>query len=304
MMEDDDLEYDITFPSPVHADVASAEEIGFNNRREPVVILLGWLGCREKHLSKYGQIYDQRGCITIRYTSPRDVAFFNMEKLDDIACKILDLLKDYSIEENPVIFHIFSNNGSYVYSHIVKVLTNGDERYRFIKVCGVVIDSAPGKPRLMNAAKAYSMSLHVNPFLKYIAFFGVISYLWFTGIISRLRSMFYPEVKQKSNFFLFDNMAGDSTRWPMLFLYSKSDSVIMYYDIEDMMSQRRALGVHVSSVCWDDTSHVAHLLVHKDEYERACEDFLEYCLGGECELILDEEEEFETEEDYLLAKKE
>lgn len=68
-------------------------------------------------------------CITIKYTSPRDVAFFNVEKLRDTACKILDLLDDYSITENPILFHIFSNNGSYVYSNIVEVLTSGDGRY-------------------------------------------------------------------------------------------------------------------------------------------------------------------------------
>lgn len=56
------------------------------------------------------------------------MVFFNPEKLDDVACKILDLLKDYSIEENPVMFHIFSNNGSHLYADIVKVLTRGDER--------------------------------------------------------------------------------------------------------------------------------------------------------------------------------
>lgn len=68
-------------------------------------------------------------CITIRYTSPRDTAFFKAEQLKDTACKLLDLLDDYSITENPILFHIFSNNGSYVYSNVVDVLTSGDKRY-------------------------------------------------------------------------------------------------------------------------------------------------------------------------------
>lgn len=29
--------------------------------KEPVVLLLGWLGCRETYLSKYGDIYYQNG---------------------------------------------------------------------------------------------------------------------------------------------------------------------------------------------------------------------------------------------------
>ena len=67
-------------------------------------------------------------CITIKYTAPKDVAFFNVSKLKDIACKVLDLLDDYSVTDNPIFFHIFSNNGSYVYENIVRVLTKGDQR--------------------------------------------------------------------------------------------------------------------------------------------------------------------------------
>jgi len=59
MMEDDDLDYEITFPSPV-----AGESPGLAlDRKEPVVIILGWMGCNEKYLSKYGQIYDERGLV-------------------------------------------------------------------------------------------------------------------------------------------------------------------------------------------------------------------------------------------------
>lgn len=60
-MEDDDIEYDITFPSPV----AGENSIDGIERKEPVVIILGWLGCREKYLAKYGQIYDERGLVSL-----------------------------------------------------------------------------------------------------------------------------------------------------------------------------------------------------------------------------------------------
>ena len=68
-------------------------------------------------------------CITISYTAPKNVAFFNHWKLRDIACKVLDLLEDYYVQDNPILFHIFSNNGSYVYHSLVQVLAGGDKRY-------------------------------------------------------------------------------------------------------------------------------------------------------------------------------
>ncbi|XP_045159983.2 transmembrane protein 53-like [Mercenaria mercenaria] len=303
-MEDDDLEYDITFPTPLPADTLADEEDALSGKKEPVVILLGWLGCTEKYLSKYGQIYDERGCITIRYTSPRDTAFFKVEQLKDTACKLLDLLEDYSITENPILFHIFSNNGSFVYANIVEVLTSGDKRYQNLNVCGVVIDSAPGKPRFKNAAVAYGTSLNVNPVLRYIMMFCLWLYLAFTGVISSLAVKFYPKIKEKSNHFLWDKMASDPTRWPMLFLYSVVDKIILAEDIEDMISRRRALGVHVSAMCWDDTDHVSHLRKHPEQYAEACGDFLISCLGYDQDIERHSDQEtLETNQDYLLAKK-
>ena len=61
---EDLLDYHITFPSPVSQDLY--DDDGFetspetSDQKEPVVILLGWAGCQDKHLAKYSAIYDQR----------------------------------------------------------------------------------------------------------------------------------------------------------------------------------------------------------------------------------------------------
>lgn len=135
LLEDneDDLEFHITFPSPTSAcipdggrnDGESAEdsaaaaaaapppapssEFVFVNRGdpEPVVFLLGWAGCLDKHLSKYSKIYEDFGCITIRYTAPAEYIFFDVEKIRPLAKKLLDLIAEMSLEENPVFIHVF-----------------------------------------------------------------------------------------------------------------------------------------------------------------------------------------------------
>ena len=64
-MADEELDYRITFPSPLGKDYSDEEgeeeEFGDGlDQPEPVVILLGWLGCQEKHLTKYAAIWDQK----------------------------------------------------------------------------------------------------------------------------------------------------------------------------------------------------------------------------------------------------
>lgn len=63
-MEDDDIEYDITFPSPgVGIDDSDGELDEYvieGESKEPVVFLIGCAGCQPKHLAKYCKIYEKR----------------------------------------------------------------------------------------------------------------------------------------------------------------------------------------------------------------------------------------------------
>lgn len=68
----EDLDYHITFPSPTPDDVSDEEILEYYNvgavEKEPVVILLGWLGCQEKHLAKYSAIYEHKKWVVIMLT--------------------------------------------------------------------------------------------------------------------------------------------------------------------------------------------------------------------------------------------
>lgn len=103
----------------------------------PVVLLLGWAGCQDKYLMKYSKIYEDRGLvmhiygpineliilglfrlITVRYTAPVENLFWKRNAMKPIGEKILKLIFDMSFDGHPLIFHVFSNGGAYLYQHI------------------------------------------------------------------------------------------------------------------------------------------------------------------------------------------
>lgn len=43
---------------------------GSNDRRKPVVLLLGWAGAKQSHLEKYAAIYHREGYQTVCFTPP------------------------------------------------------------------------------------------------------------------------------------------------------------------------------------------------------------------------------------------
>uniref|UniRef100_A0A674P7E6 Transmembrane protein 53 n=1 Tax=Takifugu rubripes TaxID=31033 RepID=A0A674P7E6_TAKRU len=117
-MAQGEIDYNIVFPDRRH----------WQKTKEPVVILLGWAGCKDKHLSKYSSIYNEQ---------------------------LLELLYDYEVENSPVLFHVFSNGGFMLYLWLLCVI-------------GAVVDSAPASRNVRGAMRALNATLgpDVSPVLR------------------------------------------------------------------------------------------------------------------------------------------
>lgn len=56
--------------------------------------------------------------ITVRYTAPVETIFWKRDGMIPIGQKIVKLLYDMNFDSNPLIIHLFSNGGAYLYQHI------------------------------------------------------------------------------------------------------------------------------------------------------------------------------------------
>uniref|UniRef100_A0A8B9CK54 Transmembrane protein 53 n=1 Tax=Anser brachyrhynchus TaxID=132585 RepID=A0A8B9CK54_9AVES len=128
--------------------------------RQPVVILLGWAGCQDRYLAKYSAIYSQRGCTVIRYTAPWRMVFFSesfgIRSLRTPARRLLELLFDHSIDNRPVLFHVFSNGGVMLYRYILEAL-HTQQPFKNLRVLGTIFDSAPGRRNLRGSLRVFCM---------------------------------------------------------------------------------------------------------------------------------------------------
>lgn len=88
-------------------------------------------------------------CITIRYTSPSSYVFIRPAmKLMPIARKLLSLLRDMSLDDHPVFFHMFSNNGSVLYYYLTQAMAESSAPKITVKGC--IFDSTPAPRRIFS----------------------------------------------------------------------------------------------------------------------------------------------------------
>ncbi|XP_028987306.1 transmembrane protein 53 isoform X2 [Betta splendens] len=250
-MADTEMDYNIVFPD------AGTSERHWRGTKEPVVVLLGWAGCKDKHLSKYSSIYNERGCVTIRYTAPLKTVFisesFGYKELSSTARKLLEILYDYEVENSPIFFHVFSNGGFMLYRYVVELLYS-DRHFSPLCVIGAVLDSAPGGGNVRGALRALTATLgpNVSPVLRYflLGLFAVTVFL--------LRIVLYP--------------------------VTKADQVIRHADVTLFMEALRLKGTPVDSCDFVSSAHVSHLRAFPEQYTQKCSDFLINCMKDVAEM--------------------
>ncbi|KAJ8011995.1 hypothetical protein DPEC_G00064100 [Dallia pectoralis] len=269
-MANDNMDYNIVFPD------ALISERHWHGTKEPVVILLGWAGCREKHLAKYSSIYNKQGCVTICYTSPLKTVFvsesFGYKELSNTAQKLLEILYDYDVENSPIFFHVFSNGGFMLYRYIVELLQS-HEQFSTLCVVGSVVDSAPGNGNVKGALRALTATLgnKINVILRYalLVLFGVTVFL--------LRVVLYPLTKY-IHMNHYDAFRDGPPTWAQLYLYSRADQVILHADVELMVQVLKGKGISVDSFDFNSSSHVSHFRDFPEEYSGRCLAFLTNCM--------------------------
>ncbi|NP_001086490.1 transmembrane protein 53-B [Xenopus laevis] len=269
-MGDPELDYTIEFPEP------SLQGCPWDPEREPVVILLGWGGCKDQYLAKYSAIYHNQGCTVIKYTAAWNAVFISeslgFSSLREDAKKLLELLFDYEIEKSPILFHVFSNGGFMLYRYIVELL-HSHCRLNKLHVVGTIFDSAPGNRNVIGSVRALDTILRTstNNAIRFLALAA------FAIMVIILRIVLYPVTK-----FLHENhydaMKKDSSRWPQLYLYSRADPIISYIDVESMIAARRRCCLPTEALDFGKSEHVSHFRRFPHRYSEMCTSFLRDCV--------------------------
>lgn len=218
-----------------------------------------------------------QGCTVIRYTAPWRMVFFSetfgIRSLQTPARQLLELLFDYSIEDRPVFFHVFSNGGAMLYRYIIEAL-HTHKSFKNLRVAGTIFDSAPGRRNLQGGLRALATVLvSMNVLLKYFLLFT------FASMAVVLRILLYPLTRfiHESH---YDALLNAPSRWPELYLYSQADLIIKASEVQLMADARQQLGVPVKTVDFSDSAHVSHMRVYPTYYCSLCTNFLSDCVGG------------------------
>ncbi|XP_055986912.1 transmembrane protein 53 isoform X2 [Sorex fumeus] len=190
-----------------------------------------------------------------------------------LAQKLLELLFTHEVDQEPLLFHVFSNAGVMLYRHVLELL-HTCRRFCHLRVVGTIFDSGPGDSNLVGALRALAAVLQRRPAalrLLLLGAFALVAVL-FHVLLAPLTALFYTH--------FYDRLLHAASRWPELYLYSRADRVVLAKDVERMVQARLAQRVWVRSVDFESSAHVSHLRDFPAHYTSLCVSFMRSCIRG------------------------
>uniref|UniRef100_A0AAQ5XZ01 Transmembrane protein 53 n=1 Tax=Amphiprion ocellaris TaxID=80972 RepID=A0AAQ5XZ01_AMPOC len=304
----DEIDYNIVFPD------AGTSERHWQGTKEPVVILLGWAGCKDKHLSKYSSIYNEQvipklrvlmenaqspldlsrdfgtterdppnvawgktlGCVTIRYTAPLKTVFISESfGYKELSSTALKLLE---------ILYDYEVENSPIFFHVFS--NGGFMLYRYIvellhndkqfSSLHVIGAVVDSAPGSANVRGALrALMATLGPKISPVLRYVLL--VLFAVTVVLLRIVLYPLTKyiHKNH---YDAVQDKPPSWPHFFLYSRADLTIRHRDIEFFMKAVKQKGVPVDSFDFVSSPHVGHYRDFPEQYALKCREFLVSCM--------------------------
>ncbi|XVF67038.1 hypothetical protein PTKIN_Ptkin10aG0088900 [Pterospermum kingtungense] len=140
-----DVLYRWHLPEPTAIDVSGTSDCSSVKSRT-VVVLLGWLGSKQKHLKRYAEWYTSRGYHVITFILPMiDIISYQAGgKAEQNIDMLVNHLADWLEEEHGknLVFHTFSNTGWLTYGEILEKFQKQDPSL-IRRIRGCIVDSAP-----------------------------------------------------------------------------------------------------------------------------------------------------------------
>ncbi|KAG8058681.1 hypothetical protein GUJ93_ZPchr0002g25534 [Zizania palustris] len=275
-------------PQPDAASPLGAGAVRAVRKGATLVVLLGWLGARQKHLRRYADLYRERGVGSVRFVVPvRELVGLDLgsrveRRVAELAAEIAAWCE--ADHHRTLMFHTFSNTGWLAYGAI---LDNLQSRADIIeRIQGCVVDSAPVleiRPEVwaagFSAAMLKKSSSMTGPSTESP---DVMKPTWGENILLTTLQKFFeivlhlPDVNKRLEK-VHSVLSEKQPSCPQFYLYSSADKVIPADCVERFIETQKSLGRTVFSHNFVSSPHVDHYRSFPYLYSAKIDEFLKIC---------------------------
>jgi hypothetical protein len=234
-----------------------------------LIILCTWMSAAPRHIAKYTAAYIKLfpTCAQLVLTISLEdmLARRDSKQRSDLApaLKIIQgaIQKEGSAGAHRVLLHVFSHGGAHKACQLAILWRTHNASP--LPVSSMVLDSTPGHGTYKRSLEAIRASMPQSSVVRALGVPLAHVYLatsWTLGTIFRFENVVQRLRVGLNNSDLFPLRAG------RLYLYSKADKMVFWKDIEEHADTAEALGLEVTKVSFQASSHAGHIMEDANKY--------------------------------------
>ncbi len=250
-----------------------------------ILVLCGWAGSRDKHLSVYedllrrilSRIYQHARVQSIRCSLPMHLIFSPVESLrtawvrENVVSPIEECAKSPEESSSKVVLvQAFSNGGGFVVEQLLKIYGQSQSS-PLPRIAGIVFDSSPGYDGGNMGKRVLEEVIGTGSWYQRVGIHIVHG-------SQRMAGRLLNSNRQRDYWKAMTDVGG---LCPTLHLYSMDDHLCDPDKLYELIMDKVGRRMDVQHFCWDVSAHCRHYQLHKAEYEAAMSLFLVNALGLE-----------------------
>lgn len=232
----------------------------------PLVVLLPWLRAKPAHVEKYSKLYHDR-CHSVVTVKIEPRCFYWPSLALPAVTGLVEYLRNHTPPNQKLLFHSFSI-GSYLYAVLLREMLRSPGNYADIaqRTVGQIFDSITvgGLDRMATGSAG---AVSKNVLVQKVISSSVMMYF-------RLTTPWTATVYDEAISAFFDNPMHSA---PMMYFYCLNDRMADPESMRRLIDYQIRAGHTVTTKCWNESQHAAHLVVHPKEYQDTLDAFLLSC---------------------------
>jgi hypothetical protein len=226
-----------------------------------LIIISSWTDAKDAHVAKYTikyqALYPDSQILLLRNTMDCMIQPSHINSAMRIAASVVHAAFQAPLSSSspPLLIHVFSNGGSANIASLYEqfAATAGPNRDKRLPPHVTIFDSCPGHFSMPRAVAFVSVGL---PFLQSLIaapFLYAFTLFWVT--------LMAPDWYKPHN-----NNAGNTAELRRVYIYSLTDAIIDYKDVETHAAEAKTKGFSVVLEKYEGSAHVAHLRKDENRY--------------------------------------
>jgi len=263
------------YKSKVYA--SSAPVLNEVPNAKAVTVILGFGGAQKKNFTKLIQHYESKNVSTILHIMPMFCPKFIRTAFEKDVSELVYKQTQSSNAQLKTHIHVFSQNGTWVLSNILKrsmlpdfdsVVFDSTPAFNYVRNPPVEAEELTRLCTSLFLGKAQYYHFPFTPIIR-VCLIGLMNLSAFTDRVWSQKYQYFTNYLEM-NRYIRDNFPAK----PILFIHSTGDVLIPPANVQAFISTLKSRGVPTSEYLFgDDVSHVSAMYKYPEKYMQLVDDF-------------------------------